>query len=73
MRLILRISKTLAGKSLANQRSIRQIRQCFVLYGTLFKIIHIPFRIIKGKDKRGSDNQAFTVICPDAILVHNIN
>ena len=29
VRLILRISKILAGKSLANQRSIRQIRQCF--------------------------------------------
>ena len=29
VRLILRISKTLVGKSLANQRWIRQIRQCF--------------------------------------------
>ena len=29
VRLNLRIGETLAGKSLANQRSIRQIRQCF--------------------------------------------
>ena len=29
VRLILRISKTLAGKSLANQRSIRQIHRSF--------------------------------------------
>ena len=37
----------------------------------LFKIIQIPFWIIEGTDKQGSDNQGFTV-CVN-LYVCNIN